>query len=122
MALYKSMKNRHNFSKRFGVLNVAIIIVMCLYSLVGLLGYLKYGDEVKASITLSLPKTALYESVQIMYSLAISISYGVQLYVAIQLIWPFLHNKLQDRKFKTFYIESIDYLFRIILVLITCKF
>lgn len=115
------MKNRHNFAKRWGVINLAIVIVMALYSLVGFLGYLKYGDGVEASITLSLPNTNLYRSVQLMYSLAISVSYGVQLYVAIHLIWPSLHSKLQDCKVRPLAIQAIDYSMRTILVVLTCE-
>ncbi|CAG2166710.1 unnamed protein product [Oppiella nova] len=119
MGLYRSMKNRHNFAKPFGVINTAIVIVMTSYTVVGLLGYLKYGDQVEASITLSLPKEALYISVQLMYSIAITISYPVQLYVAIQLIWPLIDNKLRQFKINSFMIGSSNYMFRTLLVLIT---
>lgn len=43
----------------FGVLNVGMSIVTVLYGFVGFFGYIKYGDESKDSITLSLPKDAL---------------------------------------------------------------
>ncbi|KAH9414840.1 hypothetical protein DERP_012430 [Dermatophagoides pteronyssinus] len=48
------------FAKPFGVLNMAILFVIILYSSVGFLGYLKYGDNVGASITFSLPNEPLY--------------------------------------------------------------
>lgn len=38
-----------------GVLNTSMVLVSCLYIAVGFFGYLKYGDDVEASITLSLP-------------------------------------------------------------------
>ena len=38
-----------------GVLNTSMTIVTCLYIAVGFFGYLKYGEDVKGSITLNLP-------------------------------------------------------------------
>ena len=121
MGLYRSMKNRENFAKTFGVINIAIIFVVTLYTIVGFLGYLKYGEQVSASITLSLPKQNLYTSIQLLYALAISVSYPVQLYVAIHLIWPLIDNRLQEFKLKNMTINTINYIFRTILVILTCK-
>ncbi|CAG2105350.1 unnamed protein product, partial [Medioppia subpectinata] len=121
MGLYQSMKNRNNFAKPCGVINTAIVIVMTMYTIVGLLGYLKYGNEVEASITLSLPKEAIYMSVQLMYSIAITISYPVQLYVAIHLIWPIIDDKLQKYKLNHLTIHFLNYIFRALLVIITCQ-
>jgi len=139
MPLYRSMKSRQNFAKTFGVINVAIVVVIALYTSVGFLGesfvqhlvllinliwtlgYLKYGDSVEASITLSLPNEPLYESVQLMYAIAITFSYPLQLYVAIHLIWPFIEKKLQESKTTNITICISDYLFRAFLVTITCK-
>jgi proton-coupled amino acid transporter len=95
--------------------------LILLINLIWTLGYLKYGDSVEASITLSLPNEPLYESVQLMYAIAITFSYPLQLYVAIHLIWPFIEKKLQESKTTNITIYISDYLFRAFLVTITCK-
>lgn len=51
-----------------GVLNTSMTIVTSLYVAVGFYGYLKYGDDVKSSITLNLPqKDGLDSSLSLMY-------------------------------------------------------
>jgi len=115
------MKNRENFAKTFGVINTAIVVVIALYTSIGFLGYLKYGDDVEASISLSLPNEPLYECVQLMYAIAITFSYPLQLYVAIHLIWPNVEKKMQESKMSNTNIHISNYLFRAFLVSITCK-
>lgn len=39
-----------------GVLNIAMSSVVVLYGFVGFFGYLKYGDNVRGSLTLNLPQ------------------------------------------------------------------
>nr|CAD7393741.1 unnamed protein product [Timema cristinae] len=55
MPLENSMKNPSHFLGCPGVLNTSMTIVTFMYTLVGLAGYLKYGDDTAASITLNLP-------------------------------------------------------------------
>lgn len=55
MSLENNMKNPSHFIGCPGVLNFGMAFVICLYALVGFFGYLKYGDDVAGSITLSLP-------------------------------------------------------------------
>lgn len=56
MPVENSMKNPQHFLGCPGVLNTAMSTVMCLYAVIGFLGYARYGDTVKASITLNLPE------------------------------------------------------------------
>lgn len=119
MPLYRSMKQREKFAKPLGVLNMAILIVIILYCSIGALGYLKYGEDVAASITLSLPSEPLYSSVQLMYALAIMFSYPLQMFVCIQLTWPVVRDWLTYQKRSELVINTADYLLRTTLVLIT---
>jgi proton-coupled amino acid transporter len=54
--LQSEMKKPEQFIKTFGVLNIGMTIVTSLILVMGFLGYLKYGDEVKGSLTLNLPE------------------------------------------------------------------
>lgn len=55
MPLENEMKEPVKFGSAFGVLNCAMLPITLLYTFVGFFGYLKYGSDVKGSITLSLP-------------------------------------------------------------------
>lgn len=55
MPVENSMKNPEHFLGCPGVLNVAMGIVVLLYAIIGLFGYLQYGETTQGSITLNLP-------------------------------------------------------------------
>ena len=57
MPVYNEMKYKSSFDAWNGVLNVGMILVAFMYFIIGLFGYLKYGKDVQASITLNLPIT-----------------------------------------------------------------
>lgn len=56
MPLENEMKSPKNFVGVTGILNKAMCIVIALYVGIGLCGYLRYGSEIKPSITLNLPQ------------------------------------------------------------------
>lgn len=56
LPLQSEMKKPEQFQQPLGVLNVGMVIVTFFYLLVGMVGYLKYGDEVMGSVTLNLPQ------------------------------------------------------------------
>ncbi|XP_047545681.1 proton-coupled amino acid transporter-like protein CG1139 isoform X1 [Vanessa atalanta] len=71
-----------------GVLNITMTIVVLLYMVMGILGYLKYGDIAEGSITLNLPTAeipALMAKVFIV--LAIFFTYILQFYVPMEIVW-----------------------------------
>jgi len=57
LPLENEMKNPKKFGSVFGVLNASMLPISLLYTVVGLLGYLKYGENTKGSITLDMPQT-----------------------------------------------------------------
>lgn len=60
MPVENSMKNPQKFLGCGGVLNTAMISATILYGSIGFLGYVRYGDEIEASVTLNLPDGVLY--------------------------------------------------------------
>lgn len=63
MPLENEMKTPKSFGGNFGVLNRSMILIIFLYVGMGLFGYLKFGANIKGSITLNLPQNELYELV-----------------------------------------------------------
>jgi len=59
LPLENEMKNPKKFGTLFGVLNASMFPISLLYTFVGLLGYLKYGELTTGSITLDMPQTEL---------------------------------------------------------------
>jgi proton-coupled amino acid transporter len=59
MPLENSMKSPDHFIGKVGILNIAMFIVVLLYGVIGLSGYLKYGAIVKGSVTLNLPDSEM---------------------------------------------------------------
>lgn len=55
MPIANEMKHPEQFLGWRGVLNSAMVVVVSLYTVVGFLGYVRFGDAVKGSITLNLP-------------------------------------------------------------------
>lgn len=60
MPLENEMKSPKSFVGLTGVLNRAFAIIVFLYVGMGLFGYLKYGGEIKGSLTLNLPSEEMY--------------------------------------------------------------
>ena len=54
MPLENSMENPQHFISGIGILNIAMVIVVLLYAVIGFLGYIKFGDDVAGSVTLNL--------------------------------------------------------------------
>nr|CAD7452418.1 unnamed protein product [Timema tahoe] len=99
MPLENSMKNPGHFLGCPGILNIAMLIVVGLYAIIGLFGYLKYGDGVDASVTLNLPlEDILAQVVKILIAAAILFSYGLQFFVPTDICWPMVEKHVSEGK------------------------
>nr|CAD7441604.1 unnamed protein product [Timema bartmani] len=98
MPLENSMKNPSHFLGCPGVLNTSMAIVIFMYTLVGLAGYLKYGDDTAASITLNLPiGEVLAQAVKFLIAAAILLSYGLQVFIPVDIVWTSLQGLVPER-------------------------
>lgn len=114
LPLENNMKEPEALGGSHGVLNTGMVIVTSLYVAVAFYGYLKYGAAIQGSITLNLPQTILGNIVCLSYALAIFLSYPIQFYVPIQVMWPTLKHKCTPR-----WQLPAEYAFRIFIILIT---
>lgn len=139
LPLENSMKKPETFP---GILNVGMCSVISLYLVIGLVGYLRFGEQVADALTLNLPNQPLYQSVKILYwrgfklkkfkkfekilkmvikpshSFVIFISYAVQLYVPVQILNPTMAKKCR-RICNATPVQS-EYILRFLLIILTC--
>ncbi|XP_043261483.1 proton-coupled amino acid transporter 1 isoform X1 [Colletes gigas] len=100
LPLKNEMKKPSNFNKTLGVLNVGMVIVGAMFVAMGFMSYLKYGEAVAGSVTLNLEKTevvdgknvvdhsSLPQCIKIAISLSILLTYALQFYVPVAIMWP----------------------------------
>ncbi|XP_055968333.1 proton-coupled amino acid transporter 2-like [Sorex fumeus] len=92
------LENKMKDARRFPtILSLGMALVTILYTLVAVLGYLRFGDEIEASITLNLPNCWLYQSVRVLFVLGILCSYALQLYVPAEIIVPWALARVPER-------------------------
>lgn len=63
LPLKNIMKNPRGFDRPLGVLNIGMIFIAIIFTSFGLLGYWRWGDKVKDSMTLNLPEEEMYLSI-----------------------------------------------------------
>uniref|UniRef100_A0A1B6C3V7 Amino acid transporter transmembrane domain-containing protein n=1 Tax=Clastoptera arizonana TaxID=38151 RepID=A0A1B6C3V7_9HEMI len=117
IALENNMQTPKSFGKPWGVLNKGMTFIVILYTAVGFFGYIKYGSAALGSVTLNLPNTdILAQSVKLIFAIAIFITYALQGYVAIEIIWnTYLKPVIGNNKNVLF----IEYVMRAIIVIST---
>lgn len=93
LPLKNSMKNPSSFAKPFGVLNVGVAMQTTLFITLGILGYWKYGPEVKGSLTLNLPDDEwLAPTVLLILSFGVVLGYAIQFFIPMQIMFPSVQN------------------------------
>merc|ERR1711892_998841 len=99
-----------------GVLNTSMVTIAGLYIAMGFFGYLKYGGETAASITLNLPQgDVLAQSALCMFSIAIFFSYALQFYVVMDIIGPnIIKPNVSDRMY-----PFVEWITRVLLTVLT---
>uniref|UniRef100_H0VC20 Solute carrier family 36 member 2 n=2 Tax=Cavia porcellus TaxID=10141 RepID=H0VC20_CAVPO len=112
LPLENKMKDARHFP---AILSLGMSIVTTLYIAIGALGYLRFGDDIKASITLNLPNCWLYQSVKLLYILGILCTYALQFYVPAEIIIPFAISQVSER-----WALPVDLSTRLAMVCLTC--
>lgn len=91
------MYQPHRFIDIFGVLNTGCLFVTLLYSAIGFFGYIRFGENVKDAITLNLPNQWYYQSVKIMFVVAVWVTYSVQFHVPMEVIDRWMKSRVGNR-------------------------
>ncbi|XP_058443377.1 proton-coupled amino acid transporter 1-like [Malaya genurostris] len=117
LPLHNAMKKPSDFGRPLGVLNVGMCVVTLIFTFLGFVGYLKWGDNVKSSLTLNLPDDeVLAQSVKVMVSLGILLGYALQFFIAIQIMLPTVLKRVSCGTNNPVLVEVI---FRTMVVLVT---
>lgn len=90
------------FIHQLGVLNTACLNCMLLYCAIGFFGYIRFGTAVHDVITLDLPTQWYYQSVKIMFVVAIWITYALMFHVPMDVIEKWLEKRFRHGKHWTF--------------------
>lgn len=99
------------------VLTTGMTVNSILYTGIGLLGYIRYGDNVKANIVLELPLGHVLSQVaQILIALAILFTFGLQFYAPVEILFMKFSHKIPAKR-----INLAQILFRsVICILMAC--
>uniref|UniRef100_A0A1A9UHH1 Amino acid transporter transmembrane domain-containing protein n=1 Tax=Glossina austeni TaxID=7395 RepID=A0A1A9UHH1_GLOAU len=98
MPVENSMKKPQHFLGCPGVLNTAMLTVVALYAIIGFFGYIRFGSEVRGSITLNLPYGApLADAAKLLMALAILFTYGLQFYIPNDILWSKIKHKFDPK-------------------------
>ncbi|KAI5644735.1 transmembrane amino acid transporter protein domain-containing protein [Phthorimaea operculella] len=118
LALEYNMAHPKQFGGICGLFNIGMIVVIVLYAIVGIFGYLKYGAKIQSSITLNLPsneKKAV--AAKILFALSIFLSFPLQNFVAYSMLFRRL-DKRYEAKGQGKCPRYIDYILRVMLVIL----
>ncbi|XP_068632472.1 proton-coupled amino acid transporter-like protein CG1139 [Battus philenor] len=112
LALEYNMEQPKRFVGMFGLFSIGMFSITILYLVMGVFGYLKYGEDIKATITLNLPQEQKKaQAAKIIFAVAIFLTFPLQNYVAYNMMWRKLQKMIPPTQ-QTF----LDYLLRIGLV------
>ncbi|XP_001944882.2 proton-coupled amino acid transporter-like protein pathetic [Acyrthosiphon pisum] len=76
-------------------LHRSVVVIIIMNSVLGLFGYLRYGDQCAGSISLNLPQdNHLSQVIKMMIAAGILLTYGLQLTVTTDLAWQGLRSKV----------------------------
>ncbi|XP_039957573.1 proton-coupled amino acid transporter-like protein CG1139 [Bactrocera tryoni] len=119
VSIEANMKKPQSYVGIGGVLSQGIYFVILLQLVFGLLGYWRYGDDIKSAILQSLPHDELLgNSARVIFAFSMYISHPLQGYVPIDVMWNnWLKAKMPESK--AFVLELV---FRVCLAILSVGF
>jgi proton-coupled amino acid transporter len=117
LPMENEMKNPRDLIRPMGVLHTGMVIVSSVFAATGFYGYLKFGDGVRQTITLNMPRTWPYQAVILLIVLATFVGFPLQNYVIVMALWRAIKRKLLPERLHPYNL-LIENLFRIAIVLL----
>ncbi|KAI7800349.1 neutral amino acid uniporter 4 [Triplophysa rosa] len=110
------LENQMREPKRFPqALNIGMGVIIVLYVTLATMGCLRFGDDIKGSITLNLPHDWSNQLVKVLYSFGVFVSFAVQFFVPAEILAPLVCERVR----KTWR-RAADLSLRALLVCLTC--
>lgn len=99
MPIENNMDKPQHFLGKPSILLIAMGFVTVLYTLTGLLGYIRFGNEIRGSITLNLPTDEWLAVIgQLLIALAMLFTFGLQFYVPMDVLLRKIEHKIQKSR------------------------
>ncbi|CAI4231766.1 unnamed protein product [Auanema sp. JU1783] len=118
LPLENKMKYPQDMKGYTGVLSTGVSLVSLIYAACGFYGYITYGCEVKASITLNLTDKPLDFSVKIMLLIVVFFAFLIQSFPLVEMIWPPIKKRLREKNYSRTARIASEYLFRYSIVFV----
>lgn len=111
------LENQMREPKRFPqALNIGMGFIIVLYVTLATLGYLRFRDDIKGSITLNLPHDSWSNQlVKVLYSFGVFVSFAVQFFVPAEILLPPMCERVRKS-----WRRVADLSLRALLVCLTC--
>lgn len=95
MPVENSMIKPQQFLGAPSVLLIAMVTVTVMYTIIGLLGFIRFGDSIRGSITLNLP-TDEWAAItgQVLIGVAILFTFGLQFFIPMDILLRKLENRI----------------------------
>ncbi|TMW40672.1 hypothetical protein DOY81_014248, partial [Sarcophaga bullata] len=102
IAIEKEMEHPKDYLGWFGILNISSVVSLIVYATFGFFGYWHFGCTVYGSITLNLPPAAIdSQIIKVMFIVAIFVSYALQGYVIVDVLWRHYLSRLYEKEDRT---------------------
>lgn len=99
MPVENSMIKPQQFLGAPSVLLIAMITVTVMYTIIGLLGFIRFGDDIRGSITLNLPTDEVAAITgQVLIGVAILFTFGLQFYIPMDILLKKLENRIAKHR------------------------
>ncbi len=112
--LKNEMKHPKKFNSKYGVITVSYASVSVMYSIFGMLCYLKWGANVNSSVIRNIPHTDFNKILIGLYGIGNCCFYPLVSYVSFDIIW---NNLLKDKFEKSEYTLHYEYVCRTVIAL-----
>lgn len=87
LPIVEGMKNPEKFPR---VLNIGMVICTTVFTLIGAIGYIAYGDITQASVVANIPRVPLSVTVQLLYAVAMILTSPFMLYPPLGIIEKYI--------------------------------
>ncbi|CEP17914.1 hypothetical protein [Parasitella parasitica] len=95
LPIVEGMKEPKKFP---AVLTLGLIICLVVFTLIGTIGYVAYGDVTQASVVSNIPRIPLSTTVQLLYAIAMILTSPFMLFPPLQIIEKYIFGSRSGKK------------------------